>query len=115
MKNELFKVVEKENDLLDKYVCVIDVNQDILIVEELLLEGTTVKPSVALKKESVQKLDNVPLPWKAAHAVWKNNILSNEVNSKQKEKIIELLSQKYSVDKNVLMQIIMELEEGSFL
>lgn len=106
-----------DESMLEKYFVLLEEKDSSLIVEELVLSGLSFD-SFEAKKCDLVEVSSLAPHWKAAYAVWKNSKFKEEIDFsskiKYKEKILELLAIKYSVDKNILFDLIKELDDINY-
>lgn len=107
----------QDKEMLEKYFVLLEEKDNCFVVEELVLSGLSFEPLEANKNDLIEVSSLAP-HWKAAYLVWKNSKFKEEFDfsneNKYKNKILELLANKYSIDKNILFELIKELEEINY-
>lgn len=109
-KLDLFKFKDNSEKF---YVLASDYAGEEFCIRELYLEGFVSPEEIRVKKDQVYVVQTPPAHWRAAFLVWKNSLLSEhtDLNFKYKDKLIELLANKYNIDLNSLRHLLAELDE----
>jgi hypothetical protein len=112
------KICKLKENQANYYVVLEELDAEIKITQ-LFLAGYVSEDSFLVKPEDVSMVPDPPPQWKAAFLVWKNteifhNIKLEEIaqNDKYRKKTIELLAEKYKIDKESLFKLLSELEDS---